>query len=147
MPPSISGTPQRRQKTPKTASSSAIRRSHQIASSSPPATAWPATAAITGLDSFSLVGPIGPSPSGVVWFPSAVPTARRSAPAQNVPPAPNNTATAASGSASNSLKASASATAVGPSTAFRTSGRSITIVVTGPARSTRTFIASPFWGP
>ena len=49
MPPSISGTPQRRQKTPRTASSSATRRSHHSASSSPPATACPAIAAITGL--------------------------------------------------------------------------------------------------
>ena len=39
VPPSISGTPQRRQNTPKTASSSATRRSHHSASSSPPATA------------------------------------------------------------------------------------------------------------
>ena len=39
VPPSISGTPQRRQKTPKTASASATRRSHQAASSRPPATA------------------------------------------------------------------------------------------------------------
>ena len=39
VPPSISGTPQRRQKTPKTASSSTTRRSHHSASSRPPATA------------------------------------------------------------------------------------------------------------
>lgn len=38
-PPSIRGTPQRRQNTPSTASSSATRRSHQRASSRPPATA------------------------------------------------------------------------------------------------------------
>ena len=49
VPPSISGTPQRRQYTPKTAVSSATRRSHQSASSRPPATAWPAIAAMTGL--------------------------------------------------------------------------------------------------
>jgi hypothetical protein len=39
VPPSISGTPQRRQKTPKTALSSTTRRSASKASSSPPATA------------------------------------------------------------------------------------------------------------
>ena len=39
VPPSISGTPQRRQKTPKVAPSSATRRSASKASSSPPATA------------------------------------------------------------------------------------------------------------
>ncbi len=50
VPPSISGTPKRRQKTPSTASRSATRRSHHSASSSPPATAWPLIAAITGLD-------------------------------------------------------------------------------------------------
>ena len=63
VPPSISGTPQRRQNTPNTAPSSATRRSHQSASSSPPATAYPATAAITGLPRRIRVGPIGPSPS------------------------------------------------------------------------------------
>ena len=65
VPPSISGTPQRRQKTPSTASSSATRRSHHSASSSPPATACPAIAAITGLARRIRVGPIGPSPSSL----------------------------------------------------------------------------------
>ena len=88
VPPSISGTPQRRQNTPSTASSSATRRSHHSASSSPPATAWPAIAAITGLLSRSRVGPIGPSPSAATRLPVAVPTAFRSAPAQNTPPSP-----------------------------------------------------------
>ena len=39
VPPSISGTPQRRQNTPKVAPRAATRRSHISASSSPPATA------------------------------------------------------------------------------------------------------------
>ncbi len=39
VPPSTNGTPHRRQNTPKVAVSSATRRSHQTASSSPPATA------------------------------------------------------------------------------------------------------------
>ena len=39
VPPSTSGTPQRRQNTPNTASRAATRRSHHTASSSPPATA------------------------------------------------------------------------------------------------------------
>ena len=39
VPPSIRGTPQRRQNTPNTASCSATRRSHQRANSRPPATA------------------------------------------------------------------------------------------------------------
>ena len=70
VPPSISGTPQRRQNTPNTALSSTTRRSHQQASSSPPATAWPATAAITGFCSAMRVGPIGPSPSGSTRLPA-----------------------------------------------------------------------------
>ena len=95
VPPSISGTPNRRQNTPSTASSSITRRSHHAASSNPPATAWPAIAATTGFVSIMRVGPIGPGP-----LPSASTAGRRlgssiavrSAPAQNVPPSPNNTA-------------------------------------------------------
>ena len=98
-------------------------------------------AAITGLVSRIRVGPIGPSPSGATRLPRSVPTALRSAPAQKFPPAPVSTATAASSSASKSRKASARAAAVGPSTALRASGRSMVTVVTGPSRSTSTFIA------
>ena len=89
VPPSISGTPHRRQKTPNVASSAATRRSHQSASSRPPATAYPSTAAITGLLRRRRVGPIGPSPSGSTRLSIAF----RSAPAQKVPPAPVSTAT------------------------------------------------------
>ena len=49
VPRSTSGTPKRRQYTPRTASDAATRRSHHSASSSPPATAGPSMAAITGL--------------------------------------------------------------------------------------------------
>jgi hypothetical protein len=138
VPPSISGTPQRRQKTPSTASCSTIRRSHHSASSSPPATAGPATAAITGFDSAIRDGPIGPSPSAATRLPRSVPTAFRFAPAQNAPSAPHSTPTDASSSASKARKASDSASAVGRSTALRTSGASRITVVTGPARSTAT---------
>ena len=124
VPPSISGTPQRRQKTPSTASSSTTRRSHHSASSSPPATAWPATAAITGLHSSIRDGPIGPSPSGATRLPPPAcrpPSGRRRRRRRR----PLRTARrrAASSSASNARKASASACAVAPSTALRTSGR------------------------
>ena len=119
VPPSISGTPHRRQKTPNTAVSSATRRSHHRASSRPPATAYPDTAAMTGLDSRSRLTPIGASPSGATRLPRSVPSAVRSAPEQNTPPSPCSTAAAASGSASKARKAAASATAVGPSTALR----------------------------
>ena len=71
VPPSMSGTPHRRQKTPNTAFSSTTRRSHHRASSRPPATAWPAMAAITGFDNRSRVGPIGPSPSPLTRLASA----------------------------------------------------------------------------
>src|SRR5438874_217693 len=84
------------------------------------------------------LGPMGPSPSGARRLPRPAAMAFRSAPAQNVPPAPHSTATRAAASASNARKASASAAAVGPSTALRTSGRSRTTVVTGPDFSTRT---------
>ena len=61
--------------------------------------------------------------------------ALRSAPAQNVPPAPQSTATAAESSEAKDSNASARACAVGPSTALRASGRSRMTVQTGPLRS------------
>ena len=48
VPPSISGTPKRRSVKPSLASSVAMRRSHQSASSSPPARHQPEIAAIVG---------------------------------------------------------------------------------------------------
>jgi hypothetical protein len=84
------------------------------------------------------VGPIGPSPSGATRLPRSVPTAVRSAPAQNTPPSPCRTATAAVSSASKARKAAARASAVAPSTALRRADRESSTVVTGPARSTRT---------
>lgn len=136
VPPSTRGTPHLRQKTPKKALFSQTRISHHNASSSPPATAGPAMAAITGFESCIRVGPIGPSrdPLSSVqsefntettfrFSPSlARETAARSAPLQNAPWSPYNTATLADGSDSNSTKASANAWAVGPSTAFRFDG-------------------------
>ena len=138
VPPSMRGTPQRRQKTPNTAVSSATRRSHHKASSRPPATAYPDTAAITGLERRSRLMPIGPSPSAATRLPRSVPSAVRSAPEQKTPPAPCSTATAASGSASNARNAAASRAAVGPSTALRRAGRCRKTVVTAPDRSTWT---------
>src|SRR5262249_32332852 len=142
VPPSMSGTPHLRQKTPKVASSSTTRRSHQSASSRPPATAYPETAAITGLSRSRRVGPIAPSPSGATRFGSPAAMALRSAPEQNVPPAPQRTAPRASGSASKARKGPARASAAARSTALRTSGRSRTTVVTGPCFSTRTGMAA-----
>ena len=86
VPRSISGTPKRRQKMPKVASSATTRMSAQSASSMPPATAKPSTAAITGFVNRSRLGPIGAIES---WPPisrfllgSPAATALRSAPAQ-----------------------------------------------------------------
>ena len=61
VPPSISGTPKRRSVKPRRASAVATRRSHQSASSSPPASAQPEIAAIVGFDARSRVNPSGPS--------------------------------------------------------------------------------------
>src|SRR5262245_3792481 len=93
---------------------------------------------MTGLASSMRVGPIGPSPSSRRSLRRPAARALRSAPAQKTPFAPVSTATAACSSASKARNASASATRVGSSTAFRTSGRSMVTVVTGPSRSTRT---------
>ena len=106
------------------------------------ATACPSTAAMTGLPSSMRVGPIGPSPSSRTALPRPSDTAFKSAPAQNVPPAPVRIATRWSSSASKARNASASEAAVGRSTALRTAGRSIVTIVTGPSCSTRTVMAS-----
>ena len=78
MPPSISGTPQRRSAQPKVAPALAIRRSHQSASSRPPARQWPEIAAIVGFGEASRVKPSGPPGASA----SSVSSAFRSAPAQ-----------------------------------------------------------------
>src|SRR5919106_2599702 len=86
------------------------------------------------------VGPIGPSPPGSKRLArsGSEAIALRSAPAQKVPPAPVKTATSWESSASKSEKARTSASAVGPSTALRASGRSIVTTATAPLTSTRT---------
>ena len=136
VPRSHSGTPKRRQNTPKMASSAATRRSHQSASSIPPATAYPSTAAITGLDRVSRVGPIGPGPWSGMGRRSPSATALRSAPAQKVPSAPARTATERASSQSKATKASRSWSAQTLSTALRRSGRLMVTTVTGPSCST-----------
>lgn len=99
VPPSISGTPKRRQKTPKVALRATMRRSHRSASSSPPATAWPSTAAMQGLLSAMRVGPMGPCPLPIglrraaAAAAPALPSAFKSYPLQNVPLAPCRTPT------------------------------------------------------
>ena len=109
VPPSISGTPQRRSKRPKVEPRVAIRRSHQSASSTPPARHQPSIAAIAGFDGVRRVGPIGPSG----WVTSRF-IAFRSAPAQKAsPPAPVRTRTRAPSSASKSRRPWRNSSAVG----------------------------------
>ena len=78
--------------TPKTASAAATRRSHQRASSRPPATAWPSTAASTGL-----LGPNAWARVGrrVLGEPTLLACGDRLevGAGQNVPPPPVRTAT------------------------------------------------------
>ena len=70
--------------------SAMTRTSHQSAISKPPATAGPATAAITGLSSSSRVGPIGPRGGGAPADGTKVAIVRPSlAPGDDgLPPAP-----------------------------------------------------------
>ncbi len=106
VPRSTSGTPNRRQNTPRVASRGrhpqvAPQRQLEPAGDGVPfdrgdRPAWPAACR---------VGPIGPSPASVTRLPSPAASALRSAPAQNVPPAPVSTATAHDGSASNAPNA------------------------------------------
>ncbi len=91
---------------------------------------------MTGLPSVSRVGPIGPGPSSGMGRRSPSATALRSAPAQNVPPAPVRTATARSSSWSKATKASRNWSAQTLSTALRRSGRLMVTTVTGPSCST-----------
>src|SRR3954465_3377225 len=143
-PPSMSGAPPRGRETPKYAASSITRPSPHSASSNPPATAGPATAAITGLSSSSRVGPSGPrgmalrSSSGwsMSWscFASSIIVAQylRSQPAQKAPPSPHSTATAAFASLLNASKAPPSASALSGSIALRDSAREWMTVHTFP---------------
>src|SRR5436309_1014886 len=140
VPRSSNGTPKRRQYTPKTASTAATRMSHQSASSRPPATAWPSTAAITGLLRSIRVGPRGARPSSLSFLRSPPAIALRSAPAQKVPPAPVSTATFNASSRSYAWNARVKDSAVGISTALRTSGRLIVTMATSRSRSTVTVL-------
>jgi hypothetical protein len=85
-----------------------------------------------------------PSPSAETRLPRPSDTARRSAPAQKQPLLPVRTATARSSLASKRRKAAASSVAVGPSTALRTSGRSMVTSATGPSISNRTLFIGAF---
>ena len=143
VPPSISGTPQRRQNTPNTA---LLLGDAQIA---PERELEAAGDRMAGHGGDHRLGQPHPRRAHravarrrLTRLPAAVPTAFRSAPAQNTPPSPCRTATAASASRSNSRNASASAhrrSRRRPRCAAR--GATAARCVTGPSRSTRT--ASP----
>ena len=91
-------------------------------------------AAIVGFVGVKRVKPIGPS--AAIKRPVNVSVAFRSAPAQKAfSPAPVSTMTRASSSASKRVYASCNATAVGPSTAFRRSWRSMLTSAAAPLRS------------
>src|SRR5207245_11013510 len=123
VPPSTSGTPQRRFRTPNSALAAAIRKSHHAASSIPPAKQYPLIAPIVGLPGSSAANPIGPALS-VYGCSSSVPPCSSSPPDHNDSgPAPVTTSTRASSSAANASIAVPSASAVSPSTAVWTSGR------------------------
>ena len=117
------GTPQRRSRHPNRADRPATRRSHHAASSMPPATHQPSTAAITGLDSWSRVGPRGPDGRSRG-------RSTRSAPAQKACSSPVSTATRSAGSWSKAMSSSCRRSAVGLSMALRRCGRSMRMTVT-----------------
>ena len=148
VPPSMSGTPKRRSVKPSRAEPVAIRRSHQSASSSPPARHQPEIAATVGFEAVRRLKPSGPSgrcsshSSMVPWGSSPEKSAARSAnalrsaPAQNASgPSPVRTSTRASSSDSNSRKPSSSSAAVSSSTALRRSGLVIVRTAAEPRRS------------
>ena len=133
VPPSISGTPQRRSGKPSVEPSVAIRRSHHSASSRPPARHQPEIAAIVGLDGVRRVKPSGPS--GVVE-----PSAERLDRLQVGAGAEGDAAGAGEHEHARvvvGLEARvaprAARSAVGPSTALRRSGRSIVTTRGGAA--------------
>ena len=134
------------------------RQSASSASSMPPATAGPSTAAITGLSNSIRLGPIGPRGAGAAPVGKAslrrisrskssrsasVEAYFRSQPPQNAPPAPVNTQASASSDALKSWKAAKSASAVSGSTAFRASGRLFVMIQTGPSLVVSTTMCAP----
>src|SRR5262245_36531947 len=93
VPPSVNGTPHRRLSAPNSALADAILKSHQAASSRPPAKQYPLTAAIVGFSGSRRANPIGPARVAKGWS-ARLHTFLRSAPEQNASrPAPVTTRT------------------------------------------------------
>src|SRR5215510_4623201 len=136
VPPSVNGTPHLRLRAPNSAFWAAIRKSHQHASSIPPAKQYPLTAAIVGLPGSRREKPMGPAlPAYRCLTRSSIPL--RLAPAQKaLSPAPVITSTLAAASPAKASMAPASATAILASTLLCTSARWGATAVTGPGRAT-----------
>ena len=142
VPPSISGTPQRRQKTPK----HGVLLGHaQVAPERELEPAGDGVARDGGDHRLAQEHPRGAHRAVAVGrrrgSPARADGLEVRARAEGAALAPEHARPRASGSASNARKASASAAAVAPSTALRASGRWRMTVVTGPFFSVRTAMA------
>ncbi len=127
----------------------AMRMSHAIAISSPPPSANPFTAAMTGFDRFSMTeNAVCPSlDASLASMPPIFESSAMSAPATNALPAPVRTTAPTSSSASISFIAWMSSSIVSPFRAFIASGRSIVTIAVSPSFSMLMFlkaISSPF---
>src|SRR5487761_1249916 len=140
-PPAPAARPRVTSGRPNCASSLATTRSQESTSSKPPASAYPSTAAITGLSGGRSVMPPNPRPPAVGLSPVRNPF--RSMPAQNVPPAPVRMRTRTSLRVSRSSMAAAMPAETAPLTAFRASGRLIVMTATPSSTSMRTSSATP----
>src|SRR5215469_3194905 len=121
---------------PNFAASLATTRSQARTSSNPPASAYPSTAAMTGLAGGRCTIPPNPRSSNAGESPDRKPF--RSIPELNVPPAPVRIRTCTSFLASRSSTAPAIPRATSPLTAFLASGRLMVMTATPSLTSVRT---------
>src|SRR6476646_764168 len=125
---------------PNDAAVEATTRSHASTSSIPPPTAYPSTAAMSGLVRWRRTKPTSP-PRGVG---PPVP-APRSAPAENTVAVPVSTPHQSSRSSSSSFMAASTPAVISAFSALRFSSRWIEITRIRPIRSTSTVMGPPFW--
>ena len=143
-PPAAAARPRFTSGIPNLALSAATTKSQEMASSNPPASAYPSTAAMSGLRGAFSVRPANPLPS--IFGVSPVTNALRSMPEQNVPPAPVRMATRMSSLLSNSSRAADTPSARARLTAFLAFGRLRVMVMTPSLRSINT-ISSDMLSP
>src|SRR5262249_27713699 len=131
--------------SPNCASSAAIVRSQNIASSQPPPSAWPCTEAITGLRSVQGVIRQRKLVLRRAWYLSAScrqgcspPPPPTSKPTQKLRPAPRNTITLVAASSSARLRTCSSASLISIDNALSLSGRFSVTMPTLPSASYRT---------